>query len=295
MNKAKIQKLRRTIFAWYKKNGRHELPWRKTSDVYHVAIAEIMLQQTNVPKVIEKYKEFIRYFPTINDLAQAPQRDIILLWKGLGYNRRALYVHKMAQKIVVDYESIFPKDIETLESLPGIGSYTSRSILIFAYDKNITTRDVNINRLVRRIYGKKDIDDKILATQVDTIFPHRRSRDWHNALMDIASAVCTKRLPKCVDCSLYKYCKSFPDPDDYVTISKKEVGRNEDKKYVPRRIYRGRIIEYLRTNEGSRSEIGCVIKSDWDTEVDEEWLEEILQKLRKEGMIVQKSNVWTLQ
>ena len=294
MKKEKIQKLQKAVFVWYKKNGRHNLPWRRTNDVYHIAVAEIMLQQTNVPKVICKYEEFIQQYPTVDDLARASQRDVVLLWQGLGYNRRAVYLYKMAKIVVFDYEGIFKKDIAMLESLPGIGSYTSRSILIFAYNKNITTRDVNINRLVRRIYEKKEMHDKTLAARVSAIFPHRRSRDWHNALMDIASAMCTKRLPKCTKCPLHEYCKSFPNPNDYVKTSKKEIGRNECNKHVPRRIYRGRIIEYLRTNNGNRNEIGSNIKADWNVAVDDKWLEEILQKLKKEGMIMCKDDIWVL-
>jgi A/G-specific adenine glycosylase len=182
MDKTTITRLRRRIFAWYKQFGRHDLPWRKTTDLYHTAVAEIMLQQTNVPKVIEKYQQFIARFPTLIDLAQARQKDVMMHWQGLGYNRRAIYLHKMAQYVANEHDGIFPKDPNTLITLPGIGPYTSRSILIFARNRQIATWDVNIARVFRRWHGKKEADEKKIEKWCDDLLPSRRSRDWHNAL-----------------------------------------------------------------------------------------------------------------
>ncbi len=292
LDRTKIQEL---ILTWYKDNGRHQLPWRNTQDVYCITVAEMMLQQTNVPKVIEKYNTFIKKWSCIKNLAYATQKDVVLEWQGLGYNRRAIYLHKIAQIVMIEYGGVFPRNSEELESLPGIGPYTSRSILIFAYNAPIATCDVNINRLVRRLNGKKKMSDQKLMQLAEYLLPQKYSRDWHNALMDIASTICTKRSAHCTECPLYDNCRSFPNPDDYVKNVKREVGRSEQGKHIPRRIYRGRIVEYLRKRNGTVNDIGNAIKKDWNNEHDVKWLTKILYTLEKEDMIVCKNNIWMLQ
>lgn len=295
MKKEKISEMHQLIFDWYEKEGRHDLPWRKTEDVYFIAVSEIMLQQTNVPKVIEKFKEFTKNFATIEALAAAGQSTVMQWWQGLGYNRRAIYLHKMAQSIVRDYDGRFPTESCELVKLSGIGPYTSRSILIFAYNENIATWDVNIIRILRRWCGKKEISEKEVEKWANTFLPEGRSRDWHNALMDFASLICTKRSPKCTECPLDGVCKSFPDPDDHVRVVRKEVGRSECGKHIPRRIYRGRIVEFLRGNSGSVADIGPMIKKDWSVKKDSQWCEGVLKGLKKDEMVTCKKGVWMLQ
>lgn len=295
MQKEFVQKIQKHIFSWYKKYGRHDLPWRATDDIYHIVVSEIMLQQTNVPKVIEKYNSFIKIFPTIEDLANAAQKDVVLQWQGLGYNRRALYLKKMAESIAYDFGGEIPHDSDKLIALPGIGPYTSRSILIFAYNENIATWDVNIVRVLRRVHGEKIADNKKVDKWCQEFLPHNRSRDWHNALMDFASLICTKRTPKCESCPLKMVCRSYPDPDDFVYVKRKEIGRSEKGKHIPRRIYRGRIIEFLRHQSGTIDEIGCEIKSDWIKTQDQKWCEDVLRGLEKDEMIMCKNDRWMLQ
>lgn len=295
MKKEQIKIIQDGILAWYKKQGRHDLPWRHTEDLYVIAVSEIMLQQTNVPKVIEKFKEFTENFPTVGSLARADQKTVVQNWQGLGYNRRAMYLHKMAQSVVSEYEGVFPRDVDVLRQLPGIGPYTSKSIVIFARNDDVATWDVNIIRVLRRWRGKKEMSEKMVATWAQRFLPIGRSRDWHNALMDFASLVCTKRSPKCDMCFLATVCRSFPDPHDFVQVRRKEVGRVECGKHIPRRIYRGRIVDFLRERSGSVDVIGPVIKKDWSNEDDHIWCEEVLQGLKKDGMVKCKNNVWMLQ
>ncbi len=290
-----VKIMHRKIFAWYKKAGRHDLPWRATDDIYHVAVAEIMLQQTNVPKVIDKFCEFIRVFPSIEKLAKAQQKEVVLMWQGLGYNRRALYVHRMAQLIVDHHQGQFPENAESLKELPGIGPYTSRSILIFARNHNIATYDVNIVRIFRRILGINNIDMQQMDILVADALPQKRSRDWHNALMDFASLICTKRSPRCAFCPINMICNSFPCPDDQVIHKRKEIGRSEKGKHVPRRIYRGRIIELLRQGNYAEDEIGQKVKKDWHEREDQAWCHEILLRLQEEGLTSCKKGLWMLR
>jgi A/G-specific adenine glycosylase len=291
----KIEVIHKRIMFWYRKYGRHDLPWRKTVDIYHIAIAEIMLQQTNVPKVIEKYTSFLKRFPTITRLAQASQKDVITQWQGLGYNRRAIYVHKMAQKIVKDFQGIFPNEPEVLMELSGIGAYTSRSILIFARNHDVATCDVNIARIMRRLHKKKSASEKQVIQWTEKFLYQGHSRDWHNALMDFASIICTKRAPQCLQCPLGDMCFSFPNPQDEKKTARKEIGRSECDKHVPRRIFRGRIVEFLRQRNGTVNDIGQAIKKDWHEANDHEWCKNVLEGLKKDQMVLCKNDVWMLK
>lgn len=287
--------VRDTILRWYRRNGRRGLPWRATTSVYRVAIAEMMLQQTNVPKVLDKYEAFLAAFPTVHSLAAAPQATVMRQWRGLGYNRRAINVHKMAQRVVRDHGGRFPLDPAQLAQLPGIGPYTSRSIPIFARNVDCITQDVNITRLVCRWHASPNLDNVIVERLLAIYLPRGRARDWHNALMDFGSLVCTKRAPQCVTCPLARRCMSYPSPADPQRRARQEVGRSECGKHVPRRIYRGRIVEFLRTRVATRDAIGAAIKKDWCVEVDGAWCDDVLRTLARDGMIAQTGTKWHLR
>lgn len=188
-----INAFRKKIFVFYRVHGRHALAFRKTQNPYRIAVSEIMLQQTQVPRVLPKYRAWVREFPTWRALSKASQRKVLTHWSGLGYNRRALYLHAAAQKIVADYGGKTPEDINQLSSLPGFGPYTSRAILIFALNKNVVTVDTNIRRVLIHEFGLSPRTPlKEVWRIAEHILPKGRSRDWHNALMDYA----TIALPK---------------------------------------------------------------------------------------------------
>ncbi len=141
-----------SILAWYKVNKR-SLPWRSTSDPYRIMVSEIMLQQTQVDRVLPKYLQFIKAYPSIEDLAKAPPAKLIALWSGLGYNRRIINLQRAAQHIVT--RESFPDQLEELLLLPGIGPYTSRAILSFAYAKDVAVVDTNVRRVFSRLFFSK--------------------------------------------------------------------------------------------------------------------------------------------
>jgi A/G-specific adenine glycosylase len=287
--------IQKNILTWYRKNGRHDLPWRNTQDLYHIFVSEIMLQQTNVPKVIDKYKEFIDRFPSVSDLANAKQSSVITLWQGLGYNRRAIYLHRSAQEIIDRYNGHFPESHQELCTLPGVGPYTARAVLIFARNQNIVTHDVNIVRIISRTEKKGSVSEKQISRWTTEFLPKGRSCAWHSALMDFASMICTKRSPQCQMCPIRRECRSFPCPVDDVISKRKEIGWTECGKHVPRRIYRGRIIQYLRHSSGTISEIGVAIKKDWTEKKDVKWCKDVLDILEKEKLIICKKGRWMLQ
>ncbi|MGH7245331.1 MAG: A/G-specific adenine glycosylase, partial [Candidatus Levyibacteriota bacterium] len=194
-----VRDFQKKILSWFAKNKR-DLPWRKSRDPYNILISEVMLQQTQVPRVIPKYNEWIKKFPTIQSLAKATTRDVLSLWSGLGYNRRALYLQKTAQEIVEKYHGKFPEDEKQLQSLPGIGEYTARAVLCFAFDKQIAVIDTNIKKVIAIHFCKGKVPQKKKLQEIaDKILPQGKAYTWNQALMDYASAELKKEkiaIPK---------------------------------------------------------------------------------------------------
>jgi A/G-specific adenine glycosylase len=194
INKAKIKEIQEKIFKWWKENKR-DLPWRKTTNPYHIMVSEVMLQQTQVSRTIKKYLEFIKKFPTLESLASALPADVLTLWSGLGYNRRALWLQQAAQQIIE--KGSFPETPKELEALKGIGPYTARSILIFAMNKDYPAVDTNIRRiLIAEGFAKESTLEKELYEIAEKLIPKGKSRDWHNALMDYGSLELTAAKTK---------------------------------------------------------------------------------------------------
>lgn len=181
---SQIASFRRKIFAYYRRHGRR-LPFRETTDPYRITVSEIMLQQTQVERVLDKYHAWIKRWPTWQRLAKAPRRELLGAWSGLGYNRRALYLGAMAKEIVKRYDGIMPDDPHELMTLPGIGPYTAHAIAIFAFNKPLVTIDTNIRKVfIHELNLPRDISRDDLEEIARRVLPRRRSRDWHNALMD---------------------------------------------------------------------------------------------------------------
>ena len=184
-----ITHLQHTIRERYADHQRI-LPWRQTTDPYKILVSEIMLQQTQVDRVIPKYHARLEKWPTVKDLAWATQADILTAWSGLGYNRRALNLYKAAQKIVHDYHGQILPDEKVLLWLPGVGLYTAHAILAFAYNLEVPVLDINIKRvLIHNFDLDPKMSDKELRTIALACVPIGRSRDRHNALMDYGSLV----------------------------------------------------------------------------------------------------------
>lgn len=184
-----INKFQQNIMDWWKENAR-DLPWRKDPNPYHVLISEIMLQQTQVNRVVPKYLKFLEEFPTLESLAAAETKHLLRVWSGLGYNRRALWLREAADQIIK--RGGFPTDIKELRKLKGVGPYTSRSILIFAFNRDIAAVDTNIRRvMIAAGFAAEEMTESQLHEVAETLLLRGHSRDWHNALMDYGSDVLT--------------------------------------------------------------------------------------------------------
>lgn len=188
-----INAFQHKIFQFYKKNKR-DLPWRKTTDPYKILVSEFMLQQTQVNRVIAYYTKWMNNWPTVQKLAYEDYKNILRAWMGLGYNRRAMYLHQSANIIVDEFDGDVLHAVKHFDQLPGIGLYTSKAVQIFAANKNIATVDTNIRRiLINEFNLKESIPDKELFQLAERCLPKGRSRDWHNALMDYGAMYLTSK------------------------------------------------------------------------------------------------------
>lgn len=186
-----IKVFQQKILSHYKKHGRKTLPWKKIRDPYQILVSEIMLQQTQVSRVIPKYEQFLQEFPTVFDLAKAKEPKLLSVWQGLGYWRRAKFLQRTAQEIVKNHNGKFPKNPEELVKLPGIGPYTAGAVACFAYNNADPFIDTNIRRVYLHFFfkNKKNVSDKDIVKIAEQALYKKDPRTWHYALFDYGATV----------------------------------------------------------------------------------------------------------
>lgn len=199
------------VLNWYHKNGRKDLPWQKNKTLYIVWISEIMLQQTTVKSVIPYFKKFILNFPNIKSLSDSKLDDVLYIWSGLGYYKRAQNIYKSAQIITEKYEGIFPNQFLDVIKLPGIGRSTAGAILSLSLNFHYPILDGNVKRILIRYYGiigflKDKKTEKILWNITESVTPIHNTGKFNQGMMDIGSSICTSKKPKCIICPLNKEC-----------------------------------------------------------------------------------------
>jgi len=180
-----------TVLEYHLEHGRHTLPWRQTVNPYRILVSEIMLQQTQVDRVVPKYRAFLKAFPTATKLASAPLGDVLKRWQGLGYNRRAKLLHECAKAVVVEHKGRWPTDYQTLQKLPGIGPYTAGAVMAFAYDEGVPLIETNVRTVYLHHFFKNqtDVTDQQILRLVAVHVAHISTRTvgprtWYAALMD---------------------------------------------------------------------------------------------------------------
>jgi A/G-specific adenine glycosylase len=201
-----IEARREALLAWYDRNRRH-LPWRDEADPYSVLVSEIMAQQTQISRVVPHFERFVENFPTVEALAAAPFRRVLGAWSGLGYNRRARFLHEAAQRIVAEG---WPDSAAALQALPGVGPYTAAAVASIAFGEPIAAVDTNARRVLSRWEGV-ELSGTGLQAAADSELPASRAADWNQAIMDLGAGHCRPR-PHCVDCPVDPWCK---DPSVY--------------------------------------------------------------------------------
>ncbi len=277
------------VYRWYRRHGR-SLPWRGERNPYRVLLSEVMLQQTQVNRVLEKYPFFLRRYPTLRALAKARRADVIRVWKGMGYNNRAVRLHQLAHMIVTGHDGRVPSTEKELTALPGIGRYTARAVLNSSFGVPVPIVEVNIQRLFSRHFWRMtDRTDKVSLLRVEaraaSVFPSRRGYDWNQALMDLGATVCTSRSPQCTRCPVAASCKSRTR----MGTARATHAKREPSLYgVPDRIYRGRVINRLRALKDGHTVsleiLGSIILPHF-TLRNETWLRRLLAKLEREGLV----------
>jgi A/G-specific adenine glycosylase len=210
-----VRQFQRRLLAWYTRHGR-DLPWRRTRVPYRVLVSEIMLQQTQVDRVIPKYRQFLRAYPSLRALAKAPVEAVRQLWYPLGYNARPRRLHAIACETVARYGGRLPDDAGQLRALPGIGRYTAGAVLSFAFGRDVAVLDTNVRRVLTRVFlGPRRTarlrGDRTLWELAARLIPAGRGYDFNQALMDFGATWCTPRRPRCPACPMRAFCASYRD------------------------------------------------------------------------------------
>jgi A/G-specific adenine glycosylase len=231
------------------------LPWRSSRDPYVVMVSEFMLQQTQVERVIPLFEAFVAVFPGFAALAAAGTGDVLRLWRGLGYNTRALRLHALAGAVVERHAGRLPSEREALLALPGIGPYTAAAVRAFAFDLDDVALDTNLRRIVHRtrlgIEYPAQASDRELDELARAEAPAGSSHDWNSAMMDVGATICTARAPKCLLCPLREACAAAPiDAKALAELSLRFGRRTTPQESIPfertTRFLRGRIVDRLR-------------------------------------------------
>jgi len=249
-----------------------------------------MLQQTQVQRASEAYARFLRHFPTLSALARAPLRDVLIAWRGMGYNNRALRLHTLARSVVGGSGQL-PRTLTELQMLPGVGRYTAHAVLAFAYGQPVPVVDTNVRRVLSRVFWPMRAPDALrpepeLWHMAQQILPQNRAYDWNQALMDLGALVCTSRRPRCSVCPVASLCRSR---HSMTARPRSQVRREVSYRGIPRRIYRGRIVEELRgLPPGAMlelTELGRRLVPDFVPGSDA-WLEAVVRGLARDGLVV---------
>jgi len=201
----------RRLLAWYRRHGR-DLPWRRTRDPYHILVSEIMLQQTQVERVVPKYGEWLATYPSLESLAQASLREVREAWYPLGYNIRPVRLRDIARAALRRHKGRIPRTREELLAMKGIGPYTAGAVLSFAYRKDAPILDTNVRRVLRRVFlgDRATPTDRSLWALSEALLPSGEAYDFNQALMDLGATVCTARAPRCAACPLTRVCAAYP-------------------------------------------------------------------------------------
>ena len=221
-----------TVIAWQKQHGRHALPWQNTRDAYLIWLSEIMLQQTQVTAVLGYYARFLERFPTLRDLAEAPVEDVMAQWSGLGYYTRARNLHKCAQRVVAEYDGVFPSDPLLLAELPGIGRSTAAAISAFSSGTRAAIMDGNVKRVFARTFGidaypgEKKVEEAMWR-RAEALLPETGIEAYTQGLMDFGATLCTRSSPDCGRCPLQPRCVA------YATNRVKDLPVRKPKKTSP--------------------------------------------------------------
>lgn len=277
------------LLAWYLEN-RRDLPWRLTRDPYSILVSEVMLQQTQVDRVLPKYLEFLERFATAGALAAAGVGEVIRAWAPLGYNQRAVRLHRMAQQVVKEHEGSLPRDPAELRRLGGVGEYTAAAVRCFAFEEQIAVIDTNVRRVLgRHSFGSASPEAKSLALHASDVLPEGRAWEWNQALMDLGATVCTSRAPRCLVCPIRGTCCAHGAAVEQVATPAAAEERAPYRSAPfkgSNRYYRGRILACLRALPPGAQLSIAALQERLGMEAEGGKLEGLLAGLERDGLLV---------
>lgn len=264
------KRFRDLVFAHYETRGRHDLPWRLTRDPYRIFVSEVMLQQTQVERVIPFYAAFLESFPTIDALAKAPLSRVLTRWQGLGYNRRAKMLHDAAKEVLQHHDEIMPRSVETLESLPGVGHYTARAVAAFAYNEDVVFVETNLRTAVIHHFfpDEEQVNDRDILLILEKALLKGDARRWYSALMDYGAHLKRSGIRVNVKSSAYAKQAAF-----------RGSGREA----------RGSILRSLAERPRNETYLSGILGPDRENQVRAQ-----LEKLAHEGLIEKKRGTYRL-
>jgi A/G-specific adenine glycosylase len=250
---------REAVLAWGDRELR-DLPWRRTRDPWAVLVSEVMAQQTGVDRVVGYYQRFLDRFPTPSDCAAAPAGQVVRLWAGLGYNRRAVNLHRCASAVVARHGGDLPDELDALLALPGLGPYTARAVLAFAFEREVGVVDTNVGRVLARWTGRPLARSEAQGL-ADDLVPEGWSWAWNQAVMELGGAVCRRRRPRCEACPVRSGCAwaavglAAPDPAD----GSAGVSTGQPRFEGSDRQGRGRLVDALCRGPVARADLPAVM------------------------------------
>jgi A/G-specific adenine glycosylase len=286
-----ILPIRKSLLRWYAEHKR-DLVWRSTTDAYKILVSEIMLQQTQVKRVAQKYPLFLKQFPTLRSIADASRADVIRAWQGMGYNNRAVRLQDLAKTLVENNHGRIPDDIKSLQHLPGIGHYTANAVACFSFKRRVAVVDVNVRRVLSRLFRKMKHADSFLEERsileiAQKILP-RDASTWNQALMDLGSTICVARTPGCDRCPVSKFCLSSHLGRLKTRPYQQGAKREPSHSGIPNRLWRGKIVESLRSLDDHATitiaKLGKSIKQNFRRE-EVPWLMNLVHSLSEDGIL----------
>lgn len=279
------------LLAWSERT-RRDLPWRQTRDPWAILVSELMLQQTQVPRVIPKFEAFLARFPDPPTCAAAPSADVVVAWAGLGYNRRAVHLHAAATVITQEHGGRVPDQLEALLALPGVGPYTARAVLAFAFEREVGVLDTNAARVLARRAGHR-LTGRDAQRAADEAVPAGAGWAWNQAVLDLGATVCVARSPRCGECPVRRGCvwesSGRPEPDP--AAGSAGVSGAQSRFEGSDRQGRGRLVDALRQGPVDHAHLAVVMG--WPD--DEDRANRVAATLVADRIARQSGGRWTLR
>ncbi|MCC7367295.1 MAG: A/G-specific adenine glycosylase [Chloroflexi bacterium] len=296
---ARLRAVQDALLGWFARVGR-DLPWRRTRDPYEILVSEIMLQQTQVDRVIPKYRQFLLAFPTLAALAAAPLAEVIRVWAGLGYNRRAVRLHAIARRAIEQPGGTLPTTPAGLQALDGLGTYTANAVACFAAEAQVGVVDTNVRRVLGRVFadeiGLEPAAGPPLQRFAESVLPPGQAWAWNQALMDLGATICTARNPKHKVCPLALQCTGRALLSESDALARRAAERGPE--YVvsrptapfeqTTRYFRGRIVDRCRELGHGETvgldELGALLRPEYDP-AQRPWVADLVLGLARDGLV----------